>query len=169
MALFTDEWQHLDDRYIKKQSSSVLHSLPSSQRCLSFITLEGKPSISPVLIFILAMPGNERAKPGDSQKPKTNRSRKLFRVVCAICPPYAQISCRNCEEHKVQARFWKFTASKVHSWTLTLPFFTDYSVLVKTQSKENHTNFMAICQMRRQQFKKFLIQKGEKINEEKFL
>lgn len=84
---------------------SVSHPLPSIQGCLSFITLEGKPSISPVLIFILAMPGNERAKPGDSQKPKTNRSRKLFRVVCAICPPYAQISCRNCEDHRVQARF----------------------------------------------------------------
>jgi len=90
---------------ISKQSAfRFIYSTPI-QGCLSFITSEGKSTISPVLIFILSMPGNERAKPGDSQKPKTNRSRKLFRVFCTICPLYALISCRSCEDHKVQARF----------------------------------------------------------------
>lgn len=91
------------------KQSSLFHILYPHSRMpfFSLINLEGKPSISPVLIFILSMSGNEREKPGDTQKPKTNHSRKLFTVFCAICPLYALISCRSCEDHRVQARFWK--------------------------------------------------------------
>lgn len=94
---------------VREQASKVPCFIYSTlfKDVFSFINLEGKPSNSSVLIFILSMPGNEREKPGDSQKPKTNHSRKLFRVFCAICPLYALISCRSCEDHRVQARFWK--------------------------------------------------------------
>lgn len=75
---------HLDNPKLRKQESkvsSVSHTLASFKDVLFIIiiiiNLEGKPSISPVLIFILSMPGNEREKPGDCQKRKTNHSRKL--------------------------------------------------------------------------------------------
>lgn len=51
----------------KQAKFPVSHTLfPFKDVCL-FINLESKPSISPVLIFILSMSGNEREKPGDSQ------------------------------------------------------------------------------------------------------
>lgn len=123
-----------------KQAKCLLFPIfyPPLKDIFLFITSKGKSTISPVLIFIFSMPGNERAKPGGSQKPKTNRSRKLFRVFCAICPLYALISCRSCEDHKVQARFCESThatASKITLGPLSLPFFPDYSVLVKISSK----------------------------------
>lgn len=88
----------------KPSSFCFTYSTPI-QGCLSFITSESKSSISPSFIFILSMSGNERAKPGDSQKPKTNHNRKLFRVFCTICPLHALISCRSCDDHRVQAKF----------------------------------------------------------------
>lgn len=48
MALFTDEWQHLDDRYIRKQSS-VLHSLPPFKDV--FLLLPWKAN----LVFLLCL------------------------------------------------------------------------------------------------------------------
>lgn len=115
-----------------KQAKFLLFHIlyPPIQGCLSVITLEGKPSISPVLIFILTMPGNEKAKPGDSQKPKTNRSRKLFRVFCAICPPQALISCKSCEDHRVQARL-KAHALKCKQSSPLGPYSYDSSLTIQ--------------------------------------
>lgn len=134
-----------------KQSSFCFTYSTPIKGDLSFITVEGKPSISPVLIFILSMPGNERAKPGDSQKPKTNHSRKLFRVFCAFCPlrpDQLQELWRSQGVGKI-LKVGVLLCKKITFWSLPLPFFSDYSMLVKIYSKEGHPNSMTICQMRR--------------------
>lgn len=75
---------------VNKQSSFCFTYSTSIQGLFFFflITSEGKVSISPALIFILSMPGNERAKPGDrNQRPTAAGNYLEYFVLFALLRP----------------------------------------------------------------------------------
>lgn len=74
---------------VNKQSSFCFTYSTSIQGLFFFlITSEGKFSISPALIFILSMPGNERAKPGDrNQRPTAAGNYLEYFVLFALSTP----------------------------------------------------------------------------------
>lgn len=150
---------------VSKQSSFCFTYSTPIQGGLSFITSESKSSISAAFIFILSMPGSERAKPGDSQKPKTNRNRKYLEyfVPFALSTPWSAAEAVKITGCRQDSESTHTTTSKITLGPLPLPFLPWLFSAGKNFKQRRSPKLYGYMSNEKRQFKNLLIQKGKKV------
>lgn len=147
-------WQHLDNRNVRKQASkgpSVSYILPPFKDV--FLLLPQKANLLFLLCLFLFSQCLEMKEQSQvtvrNQRPTAAGNYLEYFVPFALSTPWSAAGAVKITRCRQDSESIHTTASKITLGPLSLPFFPDYSVLVKISSKEGHPNSMAICQMRR--------------------